>query len=83
MSIMAKGIRGMQGYTLQGYDLLHVDNPDYLSVLQGMKDRLIEISRSCGTIQYKGIKKPKVMGISKQPSPAKIMIDQKQTENVE
>jgi len=32
---------------------------------------------------YKGRKKPKVMGISKQSTPAKIIIDQKQPENVE
>jgi hypothetical protein len=32
---------------------------------------------------YKGRKKPKIMGISKQPSPIKVTIDEKQPENVE
>jgi hypothetical protein len=35
------GLKGQRA--LQDYDLLHDDNPDYLGVLQGRKDRLIEI----------------------------------------
>ena len=48
MWILSTGTTGMQLYTRQGTDLLHVDNPDYLGVLQGMKDRLIEIWRCYG-----------------------------------
>jgi hypothetical protein len=50
-------------------------------VLQGMIDRLIEIGRCYGMEMNVG--KTKVMKISRQPSPMKIMIDQKQLENVE
>ena len=48
MRILSTGTTGMQVYTLQYYDLLDVDNPDYLGVLQGMKDRLMEILRYYG-----------------------------------
>jgi hypothetical protein len=48
MRILAKGTTAMQIHTLQDYELLHVDNPDYLDVLQGRKDRLIEILRCYG-----------------------------------
>jgi hypothetical protein len=51
------------------------------TVLQDMIDKLIEIGR------YYGIEinaeKTKVMQISRQPFPGKLMIDQKQPENVE
>jgi hypothetical protein len=50
-------------------------------VLQGMVDRLIEIGRRYGMEMNVG--KAKVMRISRQPAQMKIMIDQKQLENVE
>jgi hypothetical protein len=46
-----------------------------------MIDKLIEIGR-CYGMEIK-VEKTKVMKISRQPSPVKIMIDQKQLENVE
>jgi hypothetical protein len=46
-----------------------------------MIDRLIEIGRRYGMEMNVG--KAKVMKISRQPSPMRIMIDQKQLENVE
>jgi hypothetical protein len=49
-------------------------------VLQGMIDRLIEIGRRYG--MEMNVEKIKVMRISRQPYPIKIMIDQKQQENV-
>jgi hypothetical protein len=51
------------------------------NVLQGMVDRLIEIGRHYG--MEMNVEKTKVMSISRQPAPMKIMIDQKQLENVE
>jgi hypothetical protein len=42
-------------------------------VLQGMIDRLIEIGRRYG--MEMNVEKTKVMRISRQPSPMKIMID--------
>jgi hypothetical protein len=63
----------------------YADDPVLLTreetVLQVMVDRLIEIGRSYGMEMNVG--KTKVMKISRQPSPIKIMIDQKQLENVE
>ena len=50
-------------------------------VLQDMIDKLIEIGGCCG-MEMK-VKKTKVMRISRQPFPVKIMVDQKQLENVE
>jgi hypothetical protein len=50
-------------------------------VLQDMIDKLIENGGCCGMEKKK--KKTKVMGISKQPFPIIIMINQKQLENVE
>jgi hypothetical protein len=49
-------------------------------VLQGMIDKLTEIGRRYG--MEMNVEKTKVMRISRQPSPVKIMIDQKQLENV-
>jgi hypothetical protein len=46
-----------------------------------MVDRLSEIGRLYG--MEMNVEKTKVMRISRQPSPMKIMIDQKQLENVE
>jgi hypothetical protein len=51
------------------------------NVLQGMFDRLIEIGRYYG--METNVEKAKAMEISRQPSPTKIMIDQKQLKNVE
>ena len=50
-------------------------------VLQDMIDKLIEIGGCYGVKMNE--EKTKVMRISKQPFPVKIMIDQKQLENVE
>jgi hypothetical protein len=50
-------------------------------VLQDMVDRLSEIGRCYG--MEINVDKTKVMRISRQPAPTKIMIDQKQLENVE
>ena len=51
------------------------------TVLQGMINRLIEIGRRYG--METNVIKTKVMRISRQPYPIKILIDQKQLENVE
>jgi hypothetical protein len=51
------------------------------NVLQDMTDKLIEIGRCYG--MKMNVAKTKVMRISRQPLPVKIMIDQKQLENVE
>ena len=50
-------------------------------VLQDMIDKLIEIRRCYG--METNVKKTKVMGISRQTPPVKIMINLKQLENVE
>ena len=50
-------------------------------VLQDMIDKLIEIGRCYG--MEMNVEKTKVMRISRQPFPVKIMIDQKQLKNVE
>jgi hypothetical protein len=44
-------------------------------------DKLIETGRCCG--MELNVEKTKVMRISRQPFPVKLMIDQKQLENVE
>ena len=46
-----------------------------------MIDKLNEIGRCCG--MEMNVEKTKLMRISRQPFPVKIMIDQKQIENVE
>jgi hypothetical protein len=51
------------------------------NVLQGMADGLIEIGRRYG--MEMNVEKTKVMRIPRQPFPIKIMIVQKQLENVE
>jgi hypothetical protein len=51
------------------------------NVLQGMFDRIIEIGRCYG--MEMNVEKTEVKRISRQPTPIKIMIDQKQLENVE
>jgi hypothetical protein len=50
-------------------------------VLHGIIDRLIEIGRHYGMCM--NVEKTMVMRLSRQPSPIKIMIDQKQLLNVE
>ena len=50
-------------------------------VLQDMVDKLIEIGRCYG--MEMNVEKTKVMRISRQQLPVKIMIDQKQLENME
>jgi len=50
-------------------------------VLQDMTDKLIEIGRCYG--MELNVEKTKVMRISRRPLPVKIIIDQKQLENVE
>jgi predicted regulator of amino acid metabolism with ACT domain len=50
-------------------------------VLQDMIDKLIEIGRCYG--MEMNVEKTKVMRISRQPLPVKIMVDQKQLDNVE
>ena len=50
-------------------------------MLQGMIDKQIEIGRCCG--KEMNVDKTKVVRISKQLFPVKIMMDQKQLENVE
>jgi hypothetical protein len=50
-------------------------------VLQDMIDKLIEIGRCCE--MEMNVEKTKVMRTSRQPSPVKIIVDQKQLENVE
>jgi hypothetical protein len=50
-------------------------------VLQDMIDKLTEIGKCYG--MGMNVEKTKVMRISRQPSPLKIMIDQKQLDNVE
>ena len=50
-------------------------------VLQDMIDKLIEIGGCYG--MEMNVEKTKVMRISRQPFPVKIMINQKQLENVE
>jgi len=50
-------------------------------VLQELIDKLIEIGRCYG--MEMNVEKTKVMKISRQPLPVKIMIDQTQLENVE
>jgi hypothetical protein len=51
------------------------------NVLQDMIDKLTEIGRCYG--MEMNVEKTKVMKISRQPLPVKIMIDEKQLENVE
>ena len=51
------------------------------AVMQGMSDRLTEIG-ICYGIEM-NVENIKVIRILRQPSPLQIMVDQKQTENVE
>jgi hypothetical protein len=83
-----KALEGFGDFKIGGQVICTVKYADDLvllareeTVLQGMIDRLIEIGRRCGMEINVG--KTKVMKISRQPSTIKIMIDQKQLENVE
>jgi hypothetical protein len=51
------------------------------TVLRGVIDRRIEIGRCCGTKMNVG--RTEVMGISRQPIPGHIMVDQTRLENME
>jgi hypothetical protein len=53
----------------------------FQTALQKIIGGLIETGRSYGTEM--NVEKTRLMRISRQPSPVKIMIDQKQLENVE
>jgi len=61
------------------YDLVLLAKEE--KVLQDMIDKLTEIGRCYG--MGMNVEKTKAMRISRQPFPVKIMIDQKQLENVE
>ena len=61
------------------YDLVLLAKEE--KVLQEMIDKLIEIRGCCG--MEMAVEKTKVMRISRQPFPIKIMIVKKQLENVE
>jgi hypothetical protein len=50
-------------------------------VVEDMINKLIEIGRYCGTEM--NMEKTKLNKISRQPSPVKLIIDQKQQDNVE
>jgi hypothetical protein len=67
------------------YTVKHADELVLLAkeekVLQEMTDKLIKIRRCYG--MEINVEKTKVLKISRQPLPVKIMIDQKQLENVE
>jgi len=83
-----EALEGLGDYKIGGQILHTVKYADDLvllakeeTVLQDMIDKLIEIRRCCG-IEI-NVKKTKVMRISRQPFPVKIIIDQKQLENVE
>jgi hypothetical protein len=83
-----EALEGFGGFKIGGQVIRTVKYADGLvllareeKVLQGMVDRLIEIGRCYGMELI--VEKTKVMRISRQPSPMKIMIDQKQLENLE
>jgi hypothetical protein len=74
-------LEGFGGFKI-GQVIRTVKYADGLVLLaRGMVDRLIEIGRRYG--MEMNVEKTKVMRISRQPSPIKIMIDQKQLKNVE
>jgi hypothetical protein len=71
-------------FKIRGQVICTVKYADDLVLLareENMVDRLIEIGRRCG--MEMNVEKSKVMRISRQPSPMKIMIDKKQLKNVE
>ena len=72
---------GQKIFSLTDRQIIHtVKYADDL-VLQDMIDKLIEIGRCYG--MEMNVEKTKVMRISRQQFPVKIMINQKQLENVE
>jgi hypothetical protein len=83
-----EALEGFGDYKIGGQVIRTVKYADDLvllakneTVLQSIIDRLIEIGSLYG--MGMNVEKPKVMRISRQPSPIKVMIDQKQLENVE
>ena len=83
-----KALEGLGGFKIGGQIIHTVKYADDLvllakeeKVLQDMMDKLIEIGRCYG--MELNVEKTKVMRISRQPFPVKIMINQKQLENVE
>ena len=83
-----EALDGFGGFNIGGQIIQTVKYSDELvlmaeeeTVLEGMIDKLIETG-SCYGVEM-NVEKTKVMRISRQPSPVKIMIDQKQLENVE
>jgi hypothetical protein len=82
-----KALEGLGDFKIGGQIIHTVKYADDLllakeeKVLQDMVDKLIEIGRCCG--MEMNVEKTKVMRISRQPFSVKIIIDQKQLENVE
>jgi len=83
-----KALEGFGDFKIGGKIIHTVKHADELvllakeeKVLQDMIDKLIEIGRCYGMEMI--VEKTKVLRISRQPFPVKIMIDRKQLENVE
>jgi len=83
-----RALEGFGGFKIGGQIIHTVKYADALvllakegRVLQDMIDKLIEIGRCYG--MEMNVEKTKVMRISRQPFPVKIMIIQKQLENME
>jgi len=86
--LTTEALEGFGDFKIGGqiiHTLKYADNLVLLTkeekVLQDMIDKLIEIRRCYG--MEMNVEKTKVMRISRQTFPVKIMIDQKQLENVE
>jgi hypothetical protein len=82
-----EGLEGFGDFKIRGQIIKTVKYVDELvllakeeMVLQDMIDKLIEIGRCYG--MGINVEKTKVIRISRQPFPAKLIIDQKQLENV-
>jgi len=83
-----EALEGFRDFKIRGQIIHTVKYADDLvllakeeKVLQNMTDKLIEIGRFYG--MEMNVEKTKVIRISRQPFPVKIMIDQKQLENME
>ena len=83
-----EALKGMGDFKIGGkiiHTVKYVDDLVLMAkeerVLQDMIDKLIEIGRCYG--MEINVEKTKVMRISRQPFPVKIIIDQKQLESVE
>jgi len=83
-----EALEGLGDFKIRGQIIHTVQYADDLvllakeeKVLQDMIDKLIKTGRCYG--MEMNVEKTKVMRISKQPFPVKIMIDLKQLENVE